>query len=118
VCPTMGQHNDVFHPHSCTSMQSYYLKGDDVGGSSEVVIVNKSLIKNAAEWTKEAIHAKITARLNAPVAAPWEADPCCQYMSDMAPYLIRVGCCFEYPGQRYYVNPKKLLTLLEPILKK
>lgn len=34
------------------------------------------------------------------------------YLSDMAPYLIRVACCFEGPSSRYRLDPKKCIDVL------
>lgn len=116
-CSTMGHHNDVFHWHPACSMQSYYLPG--TGGSSEVVIINKSLIAagREAEWSQQAVAKKLSERLNSKVAHAWENDPAVVYCSDMHPYLIRTACCFEAPGVRYRVDPEKLVSVLKPILK-
>lgn len=115
-CSTMGHHNDVFHPHSCCSMQSYYLPG--TGGSSEIAIINKALIApgKEAEWTVPAVTKKLSERLNSKAPHLWETDPAVVYGSDMAPYLIRTACCFETPGVRYRIDPAKLISVLKPIL--
>lgn len=34
------------------------------------------------------------------------------FLSDMAPYLIRVGCCFEGQGMPYRVDPEKLWRII------
>jgi len=105
---TMGHHNDAFHPSF--SMQSYYLKGDKVGGSAEVLIKNSTLEKGSV--TEEQMKNFLTERLNAKHKAEWEDAPEFIYCSDMAPYLIRVACCFEGPTVRYRVDPKKLCKVL------
>jgi len=102
-------------------MHSYYLKGDRVGGSADCMIVNTRILgeflrshKGATAedvwvWTQEEHAMKLLSdRLNSPTAAEWESYPGVIYLSDMAPYLIRVACCFEGEGTRYRVDPLKL----------
>jgi len=113
----MGHHEDVFHPHPLIHMQSYYLKGDHVGGSAEVVIVNTKLLSEAEQkdWTPAEISKKISARLNAAKPADWESHKAVMYFSDMAPYLIRVGCMFEGVGCRYRIDVEKLIGLIKDL---
>ena len=76
---TMGHHPDVFHPQ--VGMQSYYLKGEHVGGSADCMLVNRKMLKpeEQALFTHAAMGKKLADRLNAPKPAEWEANPAVLY---------------------------------------
>jgi len=108
---TMGHHQDAFHPS--VENQSYYLKGDMVGGSSEIMILNKNLLTPEVDktWDEEAMQKALSSQLNDRLHK-WTTEPGIMYMSDMAPYLIRVAGCFEGLYMRYRVDPKKLWNII------
>jgi len=115
---TGGHHEDVLHPHRCCTSNSYYLKGDNVGGDCECLILNTSLMNPSElpEWDMKKINQKISARLNAPKPAEWDDHPAVIYFSNMAPYLIRSACFFEGENVRYRISPEKLISVLRNIL--
>ncbi|KAH3745556.1 hypothetical protein Pelo_13056 [Pelomyxa schiedti] len=111
LCFTMGHHGDVFHPEN--GMSSYYLKSDYVGGSADCIVVNTLIAPAQVQsWTPEEMSKLLVERLNKPRAGDWESLPGVVYCSDMAPYLIRVGCLFEGQGMRYAIDTLKLLQVL------
>lgn len=106
----MGHHQDALHP--VAPMRSYYLEGDHVGGSADCLIVNLKQVRDPSEWTLEKMEMKLSQRLNSSTPAAWEKETGVVYLSDMAPYLMRVACCFEGKNSRYRVDPKKLWSVI------